>query len=95
VLTVSYVQPPPTNSFSAQSTVIDLATGERTVFPREIGIGKIASDGTAVASTPSGPSLWWQGNFTPVALPDRSTLVTLSDNAQVLLYPRCSAFPPN
>ena len=94
VLTVSYVQPPPTNSFSAQSTVIDLATGERTVFPREIGIGKIASDGTAVASTPSGPSLWRQGNFTPVALPDRSTLVTLSDNAQVLLYSQVLGVSP-
>jgi len=90
VLTVSIQQPPPINSFSAQSTVINLATGERTIFnfPQALSgtIGMIASDGTVVIPSPSGPSLWRQGVLSPVTLPASSNIVALSDNAHVLLY---------
>src|ERR1017187_9730264 len=91
VLTVTTILPPPINSYLVQSTVIDIATGERTYFPQvnaftqSVGPG-IASDGTVVMQGPSGNGLWRQGNLTPVTLPDGAFVVALSDNAQVLIY---------
>jgi uncharacterized protein (TIGR03437 family) len=88
-LTVTSQAPPPTNALNIQSTVINLATGERTgfSFPQGTsGISMIASNGTAVVPSPSGPSLWRQGNLTPVTLPDRSTIVALSDDASLIIY---------
>ncbi len=99
VLTASSVLPPPINSYIAQSTVINLATAERIVLPEVNSLAQtfgpdIASDGTVVMQGTSGPGLWRQGNFTPVTLPDRSTIAALSDNAQVLLYYQVLNTPP-
>ena len=91
VLTVTTILPPPVNSYLTQSTVINIATGERTYFPQVNGYTQtfgpgIASDGTVVMQGTSGPGVWRQGNFTPVTLPDTSGIAALSDNAQVLIY---------
>src|ERR1039458_10250445 len=77
VLTVTTILPPPVNIYLTQSTVINIATGERTYFPQVNGYTQtfgpgIASDGTVVMQGTSGPGLWRQGNFTPVTLPDTS-----------------------
>ena len=93
VLTVSSILPPPINSYISQSTVINLATGERTILPQVNGYSQtfgpgIASDGTVVMQGTSGSGLWRQGNFAPVALPDGSSIEALSDSAQVLVYSR-------
>jgi uncharacterized protein (TIGR03437 family) len=89
VLTVTTIAPPPANIFRTQSTIVNLATGERTVFnfSQPSGtINRIASDGTVVLPSSSGPSLWRQGQSTPITLPANSNIVALSDDAQVLLY---------
>lgn len=91
VLTVTTIMPPPINSYLVQSTVIDIATGERTSFPQVNGYTQslgpgIASDGTVVMQGQSGTGLWRQGTVTPVTLPDGAFVVALSDNAQVLIY---------
>src|ERR1017187_6989979 len=62
VLTVTTIMPPPINSYLVQSTVINIATGERTYFPQVNGYTQtfgpgIASDGTLVMQGTSGPGV--------------------------------------
>ena len=99
VLTVTTIMPPPINSYLVQSTVINIATGERTYFPQVNGFTQtfgsgITSDGTVVMQGTSGTGLWRQGTFTPVTLPDTSSIVSLSDNAQVLIYSQVLSSSP-
>jgi uncharacterized protein (TIGR03437 family) len=92
--------PPPTNA-PPQSTLINLATGEKFALPEAVagstrGASSVASDGTVVFDIGVlGPGLWKQGTFTSLPLRGPFGISAISDNAKVLVYGQLFNFPTN
>lgn len=86
--------PPPLNT-PAQSVLIDIETGERTILPGPSGARRLASDGTVFLQGQSGVGLWRQGSFTPLTLRGPFGVFAISDNARVLVYTQLFDFPAN
>jgi len=91
--------PPPANSL-AQSSLLNLDTGERTQLPGPVAATfPVAKDGTVAVSVASGSTLqtglWKQGNFTPIPLQGPFGVFALSDDAQLLVYRQFSNGPSN
>src|SRR5258708_1970506 len=90
--------PPPINN-PPQSTLINLATGQRIALPEAVagafvGASSVASDGTVVVDAGAmGPGLFKQGTFTPLSLRGPFGIFGISDNAKVLVYGQLFNFP--
>ncbi len=70
-----------------QETLIDTATGARTVFPLGQSLEGVASNGTLLLEQNfSNPMLWRQGTYTPVTLPAGSSVGGITDDGQTLFY---------